>query len=194
MPVSHSDRRGLAKRTLAGSKALKVRHARVIEQFSVDEPRYLLGQVAFAAGISSTLLKAWIVRKIIPMGEHDRDAHGKGSSRVFTLRRALSIGLAAQLTRMGHAASMAGTMATGAMNYALDKAGNDALKIDDLIALYPNEDGSVSYHGAKWDYTIKTMLRRNSPLDEIPTGFLLIDLRGVAVRVLQRLGELERTI
>jgi hypothetical protein len=184
-----------AKRALtAGSKALQLRHARLVEQFNVDEPRYLLGQVAFAAGLSTTLLKAWIARKIIPMGEYDRDAHGKGSSRVFTLRRALSIGLAAQLTRMGHAASMAGIMATGAMDYALKNAGDDALKIDNLIALYPHEDGSASYRVAKWNYTIKMMLRQNAPLDEIPTGFVLVDLRGIAVRVLQRLGELERTI
>jgi hypothetical protein len=38
------------------------------------------------------------------------------------------------------------------------------------------------------------MLRQNAPLDEIPTGFVLADLKGIAVRVLQRLGELERTI
>src|SRR5258708_38579375 len=99
-----------SKRSLVGTKALKARRARVAESFSADEPRYLLGQVAFAAALSTTLLKAWVARKVIPMGEHDREAHGKGSSRVFTLRRALSVALAAELVKLGMSAGVAGQL------------------------------------------------------------------------------------
>jgi hypothetical protein len=182
-----------SKRRSVGSKASKARHARIVEPFSLDEPRYLLGQVAFAAGISSTLLKAWVVRKIIPMGEHDREAHGKGSSRVFTLRRALSVALAAEMVKLGVSARFAGQMGSSGIHVALEKAGDNALKIDDLIALYPMEAGT-SFRGANWNYTIKTMIERNAPPDEeIPSSFVVLNLKGIALKVLQRLGELEKT-
>jgi hypothetical protein len=179
------------KRFPTAAKGSRGQRARLVDTFSVDEPRYLLGQVAFAAGISTSVLKAWVTRKVIPMGEHDREAHGKGSSRVFTLRRALSVGLAAELVRMGITAAFAGQIGSSAVDLALRNAGGDALRIDDLIALYPVGDGNTSFRGAAWNFTIKTMLERNAPPDEMVSSFMVISVKAVAERVLQRLGELE---
>lgn len=179
------------KRTPASSKGTRRQHARIIERFSVDEPRYLLGQVAFAAGVSGNLLKAWVARKIIPMGEHDREAHGKGSARVFTFRRALAIGLAAELVRLGVSAAEAGRLGTRAVEVGLF-ASKDKHKplVVDLLAIYPTE-GGTSIDVAAWNFTIKAMLIKRAPRGRDVTSFILLSARAIAENVLERLGELE---
>jgi hypothetical protein len=78
---------------------------------SLDAPKFLAGDVAAALRLSETLLKAWLQRKLIPMGSHDMPAIGKGSARVFTLRRIISIGIGAELVRLGFSPSRAFAMA-----------------------------------------------------------------------------------
>jgi hypothetical protein len=170
---------------------LRGRGARLIESFSVDEPRYLLGQVAFAAGISSNLLKAWIERKIVPLGEHDRAAHGKGSSRVFTLRRALVVAHTAELVRLGIPPSMAGS--AGRALISLDSAGGDPLRVDLLMALYP-EDDAYAWHPLKPQDTVAKLLGKDAPRQtqaEPPASLIVISAKAITRRVLRRLGELE---
>jgi hypothetical protein len=162
---------------------------RLIEPFNVDEPRYLLGQVAFATGMSSTLLKAWIARKIIPMGEHDREAHGKGSARVFTFRRALAIGLAAELVKLGFSAAGAGRLGTIGVDVALF-ASESTLLVVDLLAVYPTERGA-GINVAAWNSTIKEMLGKRGPKGEEDTSVILLSALAIAKSVLRRLGELE---
>jgi hypothetical protein len=79
----------------------------------LDKPQFLLGTVAKVAGISPNLLKAWVSRdpNVIPLGDKDVGGKGKGSSRLFTLRRALNVALTAELTRIGIKASIAGKAA-----------------------------------------------------------------------------------
>lgn len=166
---------------------------RLVEPFSVDEPRYLLGQVAFAAGISANLLKTWIARTIIVLGEHDRDAHGKGSSRVFTFRRALVIAATAELIKMGVPTTHASRLGRRA-DWALDEAGGDPLRVEGIMTLYPIDDGYGVPGGAHPTWTIAKVLKReNSGLDEAyeaPVSFLLLSLKPLTERVLRRLGEL----
>src|SRR5262249_33542406 len=121
-----------------GIKRPKSRN-RLIEAFSVDEPRYFLGQVAFAAGISSNLLKAWISRRIVPKAHRDREEDGKGSSRIFTLRRALAIGFTAELVHFGLSASAAGFLSPSGTDPALEESAGDPLGINSLIAIYPRD-------------------------------------------------------
>ena len=177
------------KRTPASSRGTRRKHARIIEPFSVDEPRYLLGQVAFAAGVSSNLLKAWVARKIIPMGEHDREAHGKGSARVFTFRRALAIGFAAELVKLGVSAAEAGRLGTRAVDVGLFSSEDRQLVVD-LLAIYPTE-GGTGIDVAAWNFTIKAMLVKHAPRGGDATSFILLSARAIAENVLKRLGELE---
>jgi len=64
---------------------------------------------------------------------------------VFTLKRALSVGLAAELVRMGISASYAGQLGTSVIDLALKNSGGDALRIDDLIAIYPIDDTKLAF-------------------------------------------------
>lgn len=175
----------------ARMKGSRGRRIGLIEPFSIDEPRYLLGQVAFAAGISANLLKAWIDRKIIRLGEHDRGAHGKGSSRVFTLRRALVVATTAELVNTGMAASGAGHEGEMFVRGALREAGADPLRVDGLFALYSETEPepAISVLAFKPTSTLAKVLkpRKHEPTH---TSFVLVSMKAVNERVLKRLGEL----
>ncbi|MGC1899125.1 MAG: hypothetical protein WA716_10510 [Pseudolabrys sp.] len=173
-----------------GSSKLKTRPApaagkpKLVEPFSVDEPRYLLGQVALAAGISPNLLKTWIAREVIVLGEHDRDAHGKGSSRVFTLRRALAVAATAEFVRLGMDTSMAGN------NGKIEADYGDPLRVDDhLMVYYPLKD---AYEVApSLSSTSLRGLLKKPYMEEAPVSFIVFSRKALVERVLRRLGELE---
>lgn len=78
----------------------------------LDVPKLLLGDAAYAAGVSANLLKAWLSREplVIKLGEHDQMALGKGSARVLTLRRVIQIALTAELVRLAVAPQRAGKL------------------------------------------------------------------------------------
>jgi hypothetical protein len=91
---------------------------KAIEVFSVslspealDTPTFLLSDVAAAAEVNTNVLKAWLDREVVPLGANDRPALGRGSGRVFTLRRVFSIAIMAELTRMGITPSRASALA-----------------------------------------------------------------------------------
>jgi hypothetical protein len=184
--MNHTHR---SSRHSPGANAQKRRATRPDEHLNVDEPRYLLGQVARAAGISSNLLKAWITRKVIYLGEHDREAHGKGSSRVFTLKRALVVGLAAELVKIGISIGLAGDLSGNVIDMTLEEAGGDVTRIDHLIAVYPQDALSVGYGAARWDDTVKEVLVEKAPQDV--SSVVIVSVKLVAEKVLRRLGELE---
>jgi hypothetical protein len=191
MTVTHSGKRtssrGKSRSVKVDSVETRPDAPRLIENFSIDEPRYLLGQVAFAADMSSDLLKAWITRKVVPMGEHDREAHGKGSARVFTLRRALSVALAAECVKLGMSASTAGFFATGGIDMTPKKSARDALQTNDLLSIYPRgPSGDATADAADWNWSIKKLLGPYS------SSCVLVNVQAIAERVLRRLGELEQ--
>ena len=179
-----------------GSSKLKTRPApaagkpKLVEPFSVDEPRYLLGQVALAAGISPNLLKTWIAREVIVLGEHDRDAHGKGSSRVFTLRRALAVAATAEFVRLGMDTSMSGNSGKNEADYTLSKAGGDPLRVDDhLMVYYPLKDG-YEIAPSLSSTSLRGLLKKPY-MEEAPVSFIVFSRKALVERVLRRLGELE---
>jgi hypothetical protein len=95
------------------SVAPRIEAMRPAKDARLDEPRFLLGDVAAAAGMSETVLKAWLSRdpKVIPLGPYDKPARGKGSAREFTLRRIISVALVAELVRLGISPGRAGPWA-----------------------------------------------------------------------------------
>jgi len=78
----------------------------------LDVPQFLLGDAAFTAELSTTVLKAWLSREplIIALGDTDMKPMGKGSARIFTLRRVVNICVTAELVRMGVTPKMAGAI------------------------------------------------------------------------------------
>lgn len=76
-----------------------------------DTPAFLLSDAAAAAEVKTNILKAWLDREVVPLGPTDRQALGRGSGRVFTLRRVVSIAIMAELTRMGVKPSKAALVA-----------------------------------------------------------------------------------
>jgi hypothetical protein len=67
------------------------------------------------------VLKAWLSRepRVVALGPFDREAIGKGSSRVFTLRRVLATALTGELVRLGIAPSRAGASVFAATDDAI---------------------------------------------------------------------------
>jgi hypothetical protein len=161
----------------------------------IDRPRYLLGQVARAAGISAKTLKSWIERKNVVLGEHDWDSHGKGSSRVFTPRRVLAVAVMAELIKLGVYPHMAGRMGSTFSDWALDKAKGDLRKVDVFVVLYPNEfhedyvvaDSYRTKTISKPTRTIAEVLSE-SKLDKAAASFILISIGALKDRVLERLA------
>jgi hypothetical protein len=177
-----------AKGVRHDSSEPKRRQTGPIEALDVNEPRYLLGQVAKAAGISSSLLKAWMVRKVVVMGPHDREAHGKGSSRVFTLKRALSIALAAEMVRLGISISMAGDISANAIEMLLEDAHGDVSKIDHLMAIYPEVPAGVGYRRAHWDSKIEELLGEHHSEDI--SSVIIVSIRLLVEKTFRNLGEI----
>ena len=89
---------------------------------ALDTPAFLLSDVAAATAVNSNLLKAWLDRKVVPLGATDRHALGRGSGRVFTLRRVLSIAIMAELTRLGVAPSSAAALAFSVTDHSINVA------------------------------------------------------------------------
>jgi hypothetical protein len=166
----------------------KSRQKGPIEQLDADEPRYLLGQVAKAAGISADLLKAWMARKVVLMGPHDREAHGKGSSRVFTLKRVLAIALAAEMVKLGISISLAGDISANAIEMLLKDAGGDVSKIDHLMAIYPEGPEGVGYQRAHWDSKVEELLGEYHPEDV--SSVMIVSIKLLAEKTLRHLGEI----
>jgi hypothetical protein len=145
----------------------------------LDEPRYLLGDAAAAAGIDVNLAKSWVSREptVIPLGEHDRKAFGKGSSRVFTLRRILSFAIAAEFVRLGLPASQAGLLAylyTDAkvpdFETGKDTSEYQALKPDTLLVVYPDQEGGLYFVSGDEDPPIRELLERSRPPSSEPSA------------------------
>jgi hypothetical protein len=184
-----------AKRTSRSTKP-RAKEIRLKEPFSVDEPRYLLGQVAAAAGITAHHLKTWIARKVIVLGEHDRDAHGKGSSRVFTLRRALVVATTVEFVGLGMATSLAGPHAKNEIDIALRDAKGDPLRVELVTVIYPLKE--FRRFIASPITTVGELLKNpsldavvDSLGDEAPAAFMLFNRKALVERVLRRLGELD---
>jgi hypothetical protein len=173
---------------LPDSDEPKSRQKGPIEALDADEPRYLLGQVAKAAGISTGLLKAWMARKVVPMGPHDREAHGKGSSRVFTLKRALAVALAAEMVKLGISISLAGDVSANAIEMLLEGAGGDVSKIDDLMAIYHEGPEGVRYGSAHWDSKVEELLGEYHRQDV--SSVMIVSIKLLAEKTLRHLGEI----
>ena len=113
----------------------------------LDEPKFLLTDVAVVTGISTNVLKSWLSREpiAVQLGPYDRQAMGKGSSRVFTLRRVLSIALAAELIRLGIAPSRSGFMAQWYTDRRIKKEDSWEQRENQLLVAHSSSDPSLLF-------------------------------------------------
>jgi hypothetical protein len=158
----------------------------------LDEPMYLLGEAAMAAGISVGLLKSWISRepKVLPLGRYDRKAHGKGSARVLTLRRVFSIAVIAELVSLGIAPSRAGLLAHTLTDFQLQNFGTGtaigAADSDAILFAYPDDD---AFTLASRGVPIDELLERDGPPFSGPgASCVVLSYRAICNRVRKRLG------
>src|SRR3954453_14671269 len=111
----------------------------------LDEPRYLFGDVAAAATMSHSVLKAWVSREpvVIRFGPYDRQPLGKGSARVFTLRRVFCVAITAELVRLGLKASSAGVVA-----YAYTDSDGSRFNVADdaLLVVFPGDNTDLNFN------------------------------------------------
>jgi len=122
------------------TSALKLK--RPAKNAKLDVPRYLLGDLAAATGMTENVLKAWLSRepKVIPLGPHDKPGRGKGSSREFTLRRVISVAIAAELVRLGITPGRAGLWAYTLTDVKVGPTDVDWLDEGTVLFASPNTD------------------------------------------------------
>jgi hypothetical protein len=160
----------------------------------LDDPRYLLGDAAAVAEISTTLLKAWLTRepRVVRFGPYDHRAHGKGSARLFTLRRVLCVSLIAELTRLGLSASHAGRIAYMTTDAEFPSLGSTipAHREDVILVLYP--DHELSLYTGSGD-SLRAVLERKGrqPVSSPAVSFLAVSCKTLFERVRTRLAERE---
>jgi hypothetical protein len=179
-------------------------------QSFLDVPQFLLGDAAYTAGLSPTVLKAWLSRTphIIELGETDTKPIGKGSARIFTLRRIVNISVTAELVRLGVTPKMAGTIGfeiTDIMgrptelspNLKATRPGVKNLDPTDVNIWARNDvlivgnKSSSAFHVLIGDVLAFEMLQR---LSEVTKGgdihsCLIIDFSGIYQNVLEKLKE-----
>lgn len=166
-----------------------------------DEPRYILGDAAAASGLTPNLLKSWLFRKHISLGPHDREASGKGSSRFLSLRRVLSIALAAEMVRLGLSPSRAGAIAHAATAFAFDETleaeGHTEWPTDSLLVIYPADETHSDECETQWswipasiDISIRETLRRDGPpFSGSSASVAAVSLKAIVERMKNNLAE-----
>jgi hypothetical protein len=158
----------------------------------LDDPRFLLGDAAAAAGISLNLLKSWVTREpcVIPFGKYDGKPLGKGSARLFTLRRILSVSVAAELVALGVTASRAGLLAhyfTDAKHPTFDAAGGptqfNMLRGDALLVTYPDHE-AFDVIPENTDINLRQLLQRSGgPYSGPASSCAVLSYGAIAERV-----------
>ena len=159
----------------------------------LDEARYLPGDAAAAAGLSMPVLKAWVSREpvVIRFGPHDRQPLGKGSARVFTLRRVLCLAFTAELVRLGLKPSSAGAVA-----YAYTDSDRSQLKLSDdvFLVVFPGDetdDKGLHFNFVPSDskVSLQEMLARDSaPVADPATSCAVVDCAAIKRRVMKQLA------
>ena len=153
-----------------------------------DEPRFLLADAAAVAGISTNLLKSWLSRKpiVIALGPHDREPIGKGSSRVFTLRRILTIALTAEMTRLGITPSHAGLLASSFTDMAWPGESWETRQNKILVA-YPSSNTISLVDG---DFCFDAALQKQPGMadhEENPNSFIAVNFKSLKTSVIKKL-------
>jgi hypothetical protein len=158
----------------------------------LDAPRYLLGDAAAAAGISVNTLKAWVSRdpKIIPLGFYDQEGRGKGTPRLFTLRRVIAIAVTAELTTLGINPSRAGDLALAFTDYTHEEIAGRIIELDrpTFIVVEPHSMALILETSAKT--TFAQILNKPVPSSgERPASFAVVSGDALKQRVIKRLKE-----
>ena len=158
--------------------------------FKFDTPRYVLGDAADAAGISTSLLKAWITREpiVVPLGVYDQVGRGKGTPRLFTLRRVISIAVAAELVALGINPSRAGNLAFGFTDHEHEEGRYVELEGPTFLIIEPKSTAIILTTDPKTSFD--QVLKKTIPSSgEKAASFAVISGGAVKQRVMTRLKE-----
>jgi hypothetical protein len=156
----------------------------------LDDPRFLLADVVAVTGMSQNVIKAWLTRgepPAIPLGPFDRPALGKGSARVFTLRRVISIALTAELVRLGLAPSRAGLLA-----YALTDGTTRGRPPNEQAVLIAFRDSETFVIATKSSLIGNIFKKRPPCPDEeatVPVSFIAVSYEDIRKSVIARLKQ-----
>ena len=159
----------------------------------LDEPRYLFGDVADAAGLAPATLKAWISdgRAVIPFGEYDKPPMGKGTARVFTFRQLVAVAVTTELVRLGIAPARAGATAysiTDMNSEIRDWRDGDTV----LIAFAASERFMF---GSKSTLSLADIFCDRTPdKSDDRTSFVCVDFDAVLEKVKSRLASRESNV
>jgi hypothetical protein len=155
----------------------------------LDDARFLLADVVAVTRMSQNVIKAWLTREphAIPLGPFDRPALGKGSSRVFTLRRVISIALTAELVRLGLAPSRAGLLAYALTD--LHTRGGPPNEKAVLIAFRDSETFMITTKPT----AIGELFKKRPPTPDekrsAPVSFIAVSYEDIRKNVIARLKE-----
>jgi hypothetical protein len=74
---------------------------------ALDVAQYSLSDLVKVMRLPIGTVRMWLERKILALGQYDKDATGKGSQRRFTLRTIYFAATMAEITRLGVSPSIA---------------------------------------------------------------------------------------
>jgi hypothetical protein len=162
----------------------------------LDTPRYLAGDVAAAAEVAPGTLKAWLTRepRVVPLGPYDQKARGKGTPRLFTLRRVYAIAMTSELISLGLMPSRAGVLSflfTDMHAEDADKLIGSKLLAENAGPLFfvahPGQDAFKIMPSAK--FHIADLMEGIAPDDEPSISVAVIDCAALMKKVRTRLKE-----
>lgn len=117
----------------------------------LDEPRFSLGQVAKALGISASTLRSWLRLKYFGLGQGDSERQAEGHAHAISLRTALWAGAVVEVTKHGVPAGRAAKIAAAfALHADVDQKTEQTVRgagelypghgVYTLLVAYPGDD------------------------------------------------------
>ncbi len=88
---------------------------------ALDTPIFALGDLVKVTRLPIGTVRMWLERKILAMGPNDKDASGKGSTRLFSLRTVYLAATMAELARLGITPSQAAMWANLIWRLSIDQ-------------------------------------------------------------------------
>jgi hypothetical protein len=161
----------------------------------LDSPHFFFGDVTRATGVSTNLLKAWLSRepRVVRLGPHDIESERRGQSRLFTLRRIISIAITAELVSLGLSPSKAGQIGFFATDFdpvpSFDLTNRSLLEPDESD-LHIYSDGQFYSPSVDDEAAIKALLRQTirNPEDKPAASCIVFSVGSIAMRVTENLG------
>lgn len=135
------------------------------------EPKITLGAITAGLGVPEATTRNWLTRKQLDLSSEGERAPGKW--RLFSMRDAVVLSVAHQLSRVGVPVSVFAPIAA--------RIGDYAANMGRIVASAPPR--VLLFNDGEWRHTFTNQITP-SDLEGIPSAFVMLDVRRVIVDAL----------